>query len=157
MQTAKNVENASAAPREYPLVGNGGQAKSTIKVRNAALVHFNIFLITINPSLLDFDDWTEASICVLKLWQMYGYYLVHHAEKSPGKVAKEGETKELISSGTAVNYLSAAKEAVAKKFPSNVIFSPGETWYTKLRFAVESEIVRRCISKLFIINSIINS
>jgi hypothetical protein len=72
------------------------------------------------------------------LFREFATYLAENAVKS---------NRELLMSGTAVQYLSAIKEMAVKKFAENVLWQERklERWYPSLRVALEKRVNRRQI------------
>ena len=128
---------------EYAQLASGGSAKSTVKGKSAAMKHLDAFCLTKSLGLnssgsASSERLTQEELCSEKLFREFATYLTEFAMKLNG---------ELYMSGTATQYLSAAKEMAMKMFPRNAIWEVRllEKWYPSLRVAVEKKVNRRQI------------
>lgn len=144
---------------EYRRAGaSGGNAKSTITGRESAMYHFNKFLET--KKMAPFDQLKQEELCCVTLFQEYGTYLSEFARKRRKvlesrclmNIPSHNKTSlfhfilqdELLSWGTAKQFLSAPKEAAKQKFEGASIWV-NTVWYTRIRCDIEATILRRCI------------
>ena len=98
---------------EYAQLASGGSAKSTVKGKSAAMKHLDALYLTKSLALnssgsASSERLTQKELCSEMLFREFATYLTEFAMKLNG---------ELYMSGTATQYLSAAKEMAMKKFP----------------------------------------
>ena len=122
---------------EYAQLASGGSAKLTVKEKSAAMKHLDAFYLTKSLALnssgsASSERLTQRELCSEMLFRELATYLTKFAVKLNG---------ELYISGTATQYLSAAKEMAMKKFPRNAIWEERllEKWYLSLRVSVEKK------------------
>ena len=102
----------------------GGIHAATRAVNSAAMAYFLKFLSSKNFQFIAANDgsnnsarsnpWKEQEIflCRQKIWKEFGTYL-SDAKQVNG---------DLLSSGSAVNYLGQAKETVRKMYENNILW-----------------------------------
>lgn len=128
---------------EYTPLASGGMAKSTLKGKNVAMKHFETFCSTKGLGLnstgvASAQRLSEEELCSEQLFREFAMYITEFAMRSTG---------ELFVSGTAAQYLSAAKEMAMRKYPQNILWEERllERWSPSLRVAVEKKVNRRQI------------
>ena len=128
---------------DYTPLASGGMAKSTLKGKSVAMKHFDKFCSTkglgLNSTgIASAQRLSEEELCSEQLFREFATYITEFAMSSGG---------ELFVSGTATQYLSAAKEMALRKFPRNILWEERllERWYPSLRVAVEKKVNRRQI------------
>ena len=115
------------------------KSKATIQGKSSGQVHYLAFLRTRHHEPL-FTSWTqfpEDVLCSETNFRKYGTYLCKVAKSKKGKFFK---------CWTAVQYLSAAVDAVSKKFPDNMVIKI-KNWYKELRDAMIQSISLRHIQE----------
>ena len=118
---------------EYREAGTGGFAKSTVRAKAAAMVHFATYLRTKN---LDYLSMSEEDLCKETLFRQFGTYLITVAKTKGGRMLKRD---------TAVDYFSGVTMILKKRFKRNVIFSSTETWNSDVRYDILKLVTTRCI------------
>ena len=103
---------------EYTPLASGGMAKSTLKGKNVAMKHFETFCSTKGLGLnstgvASAHRLREEELCSEILFREFATYITEFAMRSTG---------ELFVSGTAAQYLSAAKEMAMRKHPQNILW-----------------------------------
>jgi hypothetical protein len=143
------VASASASsPREAPILGQGGSAPSTIKGKERA---FQVFIVEFFPIqfpgvVVDFSRGLnnltpdgQQIVCQLLVLQAFAGFLAF--------IARLSSNGDLLSNGTALQYLSYVFNALSKNFPNrdNAVMNGHSDWYTKLRKDMTKKITARCI------------
>lgn len=127
--------SASSAAALQPMTSGsrGGAAESTKDGADSRMKVFLHFLSS--EGIKSLAAATIDTLCCIALFQRFGTYMKDVARKPDGS-----QYKPLA----AVQYLSTAKEAAMKKFPSAPIFQTAvlDTWYPQLRHALEKSIFR---------------
>lgn len=112
-----------------------GTAKCSVNGIRQALVHFDLFLASLDKPLPLFDQLTEAQFNI-SLIQLFGTYLIENA--------KDVHTGDCLMAATMLQFLSAVKAAIEVKFPKIPIFNQLD-WYITLRHDVEKRAKRQLI------------
>lgn len=120
---------------KYAESGLQGVAKSTEDGRNQALVHFSLFLASLDEPLPPLNQLTAAQI-TMSLIQQFGTYLIENA--------RDVRTGDCLMAGTVIQYLSGVKTAIEIKFPKIGIFNTSD-WYSALRHDVEKRVKRQFV------------
>jgi hypothetical protein len=123
--------------RSFERIGEFGNAAKTVAGKVSAMNHFESFLKLKNMG--PFQSLNEKQLCDIPLLQEFGTYLCDEA--------RDNRTKDLLSKGTAQQYLSGVKITLSEKFRDNEIWKDVDDWYTSLREAVGNRVIIRCIEK----------
>ena len=128
------TENEGEMPVMYAELASAGASRSTEAGRASAKQHFQLFLR--KQQLGEYQSLTEDQLCNEKLFREFATYL---------SVAEQLRVKELLKSGSAIQYLSAIKEMAQRKYPENDLWKEHrlDRWYPSLRVALEKIVNRR--------------
>ena len=114
-----------------------------MKGKSVAMKHFDTFCSTkglgLNTTgIASAQRLSEEELCSEQLFREFATYTTEFSVRASG---------ELFASGTATQYLSAAKEMAMRKFPRNVLWEERflGRWYPSLLVAVEKKGNRRQI------------
>ena len=121
----------SLTPVVYQKTGDQGNRPSTEKVRISGMKHFNNFFNSKRTKLSEVVSQPEL---IVDLLQEFATFLAD---------TKLGYLNNYLSNGTALQYLSTAKESLRHATPTIVLWSKDEVWYNKIRTALTSRIVKR--------------
>ena len=130
----------SSTPVVYQKTGDQGNRPSTKKVRLSGMKHFNNFIHSKHMKLSDVISEPDLIIDVL---QEFATFLSE---------AKLGFLNNYLSNGTALQYLSTAKEFLRQATSNIVLWSKDDVWYDKIRTAMTARIVKRCIDNCMAIS-----
>jgi hypothetical protein len=111
--STEHVNEAVGVNVDYALCG-GGKAAKTIAGKVTAMKHFQLFC----TNVLKHGPWellTEAVICVLKVFQMFGTYLVNDARNMTNG--------DLLMQRSASQVYSRVKETFRQKWRLNKMFT----------------------------------
>ncbi len=98
----------------YTKTGDGGTSASTASGRKYAIRQFNYFLNS--KGLKQFSECNEETLCKLELLQEFATFLCFFCADN---------NRDLISQGTAVQYLSGVKMTLADRFKTNLVMQVG--------------------------------
>ena len=121
----------SETPVVYEKTGNQGNRPSTKKVRLSGMKHFHNFIASKHMALGEITLEPEMIVDIL---QEFATFL---------SVAKLGFLDNFLSNGTALQYLSTAKEYLRLAAPALSLWSKDDVWYNRIRTAMTAQIVKR--------------
>ena len=137
MSSSSSSIDGNASLQSMESGSRGGCAPGRQKQNDSRIKHWMNFIVFLGHPV---QTWMDIIHCSIAIFQTFATYLKDEAKKTNGSQYKPG---------TAVEFLSTAKETMFTKYPDHEIFQEKvlDTWYPQLRVALEKNIVREFIRR----------